>query len=129
MTDDYRKLPEGPRGRDFVEDEPDPFNPRIEKPTCMHSAQSWYVTKDGLYGCNDCNEDRRSLRWQMKGPKGETFIMYGPQIPTIERALKAGYTDFQESGYYDFGTNTIVNPKDGDWTFQDNRKSGGGSQG
>ena len=134
MNDDYRKIPEGPRGRNFVEEE---SNPRIESAltpmppvNCTHSMQDWYVNASDVHilYCSECEEVIRE-RWHMSGPNGRVFIMYGCQLEVIERAVKLGYTDVTPSGYWTSRGNRIIDPKDGPTSFMDRRPSGGGSRG
>ncbi len=77
----------------------------------------------GIADDDDDDDPNDSLRWHMH-KDGRTFIMYGPQLEVLNRAVAGGYSDVTESGYYSYATNTIENPKDGPTSFIDMRKSG-----
>lgn len=75
----------------------------------------------------DCNTGITELpdspRWHMYR-NGQTYIMYGPQLEVVARAIEGGYTDVTESGYFSRKTCTIVGAKDGPVSYQDFRPSG-----
>ncbi len=113
----YFPIPEGPRGRDFVEEEDAP------------SVEPYEAPPD-------------SPRWHFDH-EGRRFILYASTIEE-ERAQAGRFLDRQgvgelagrlvanglvASGHYSRKTNTIVDPQDGPTTFLDCRKSGGGSRG
>lgn len=92
------------------------------------------MSNDEIEGCEvhgypdcDCNtgisEPRDSLRWHMY-KDGRTFIMYGPQLEVVARAVRGGYSDVTASGYFCRKTCTIVGAKDGPVSYQDFRPSG-----
>ena len=64
-----------------------------------------------------------SRRWHMK-KDGRTYIKYGPECSVREWAARNGYTDVQESGYYDYATNTVQDSQDGPVSYIDLRTGG-----
>ncbi len=73
-------------------------------------------------------DTRTSARWHMKKEE-RVYIMYGDEADVRALALAGGYTDVEPSGHYAFQGNRVVDPKDGPTSFEDNRRSGGGSRG
>ncbi len=69
--------------------------------------------------------ERRSPRWHMKGENGRVFIMYGEEVEVRARALAAGYSDVEPSGYYTTRGNRIVSALDGPTSYVEGRKAPG----